>query len=199
MREELIYRKLGRVLWDIGGVETGAATACGLMASTRLLTDPERRFLEDRMWPEERGHERIMARWGRAWYGPRPRRFLPYAATVWRDLASGAQLPAKYRFAYAFATTHWNELNSLRSQRDVLAVLESVNPETAADFRQVVGEESGHVAWGRGVRARLAREAPALSKVVEHYIELTDQVYPAVIARSQSRTWRELRGLLAVA
>jgi hypothetical protein len=62
-----------------------------------------------------------------------------------------------------------------------------------------VGEESGHVAWGCGVRARLAREAPALSKVVEHYIELTDQVYPAVIARSQSRTWRELRGLLAVA
>lgn len=199
MREEQIYRRLGRVLWDISGVETGAATACGLMAATPLLTDDERRVLVERIGPEERDHERLMARWGRAWYGARPRRFLPYAATVWRDLASGAHLPASYRFAFTFATTHWNELNTLRSEREVLSVLEAADREAGGDFRQIVGEESGHVAWGRAVRARLEREAPTLARMVARYFDLTGQVYPAVIARSQSRAWRELRAALRVA
>jgi hypothetical protein len=145
------------------------------------------------MWPEERDHERIMARWGRAWYGPRPRRRLAYAATVWRDLAAGVQLPPTYRFAYAFATTHWNEINTLRSQREVLPVLEAADPAVARDFRQVLGEESGHVAWGAGVRVRLEREAPTLSRIVEHYFELTAQVYPAVINRAHARIWQQLR------
>lgn len=199
MRDDRIYRQLGRVLWDIGGVETGAATACGLMASTALLTGAERRFLRERMWPEERGHERVMARWGRAWYGPRPRRLLPYAAAVWRDLAAGAQLSDPFRFAYAFATLHWNEVNTLRSQRDLLSVLEVADPAMARDFRQIVGEESGHVAWGRAVRARLEHQAPTLSRIVERYIDLTGQVYPAVINRSQSRAWQQLRARLRVA
>jgi len=45
VHEELIYRKLGKVLWDIGGVEIGAATACGLMASTPFLTTREVDFV----------------------------------------------------------------------------------------------------------------------------------------------------------
>jgi len=198
VHEELIYRQLGKILWDIGGVETGAATACGLMASTPFLTARERRFLRERMWPEERGHERLMVRWGEAWYGPRPRRRMPYAATVWRDLITAAQLPATYRFAYCFATIHWNEVNSLRSQRQILPILEAADPAAARDFRQIVSEESGHVAWGSGLRARLEREAPILSRIVERYIDLTDQVYPAVINRSQSRAWQQLRTRLAV-
>ena len=198
MRDELIYRLLGKVLWDIGGVETGAATTCGLMASTPFLTTLERRFLRERMWPEERGHERLMARWGEAWYGPRPRRRMPYAATVWRDLITAAQLPPTYRFAYCFATLHWNELNSLRSQCQILPVLEAADPAAARDFRQIVTEESGHVAWGSGLRARLEREQPTLSRMVEHYLELTDQVYPTVINRSQSRVWQQLRSRLMV-
>lgn len=96
MRDDAVYRQLGKVFWDIAGVETGAATACGLMASSCVLTEAEQRFLRERMWAEERGHESTMARWGRAWYGPRPRRFPPYAATVWRDLVTGFHLPAKY-------------------------------------------------------------------------------------------------------
>jgi hypothetical protein len=199
MRDDLLYRQLGKVLWDIEGVENGAVTACGLLASTPFLTGAERRFLRERMWPEERSHEGIMARWGTAWYGPRPRRRLPYAATVWRDLVSGAQLPAPYRFAYAFATLHWNEVNTLRSHRRVLAVLERADATAAADFRQIVGEESGHVAWGWGLRARLERQAPALSRAVEHYLGLTDQVYPAVINRSHARAWQQLHARLLAA
>ena len=193
MRDEVMYRQLGKILWDIGGVETGVGTACGLMASSPLLTAAERRFIEERMWPEERAHERIMARWGRAWYGPRPKRRLPYAAAVWRDLAAGVHLPETFRFAYAFATTHWNEINTLRSQRDVLPVLEAADPSMAADFRQILGEESGHVAWGAAVRARLEREAPRLSRIVERYFELTGAVYPAVINRAHGRVWQQLR------
>jgi hypothetical protein len=174
-------------------------TACGLLASTPFLTGPERRFLRERMWPEERGHERVMARWGATWYGPRPRRRLPYAAAVWRDLVGGAQLPAPYRFAYGFATLHWNEVNTLRSHRPVLAVLERADPAAADDFRQIVGEESGHVAWGRALRARLERQAPTLSRIVEHYFALTDQVYPAVINRSHARAWQQLRARLVAA
>jgi hypothetical protein len=199
VRDELIYRQLGKVLWDIREVETGAAAACGLMVRTPFLTPSERRFVCDRMWPEERGHDRIMARWGNAWYGPRPRRRMPYAATVWRDLITAAQLPATFRFACCFATVHWNEVNSLRSQRQILPILEAADSAAAKDFRQVMGEESGHVAWGSGLRARLEREMPTLSRIVEHYFELTDQVYPAVINRSQSRIWQQLRGGLAVA
>lgn len=198
MRQEQIHRTLGRVLWDIGAVETGAASACGLMASSALLSDAERRFLVERMRPEEHGHERVMARWGRAWLGPRPRRLLPYAAGVWRDLAAGAHLPPRYRFAYAFAATHWNEANTLRSGREVLAVLDAVDRDAASDLRQILGEESGHVAWGRAVRARLEREAPAVSRMVERHIDLTGQVYPALISRAQSRAWQRLRAALHV-
>ena len=197
IREDLIHRELGKVLWDIGGVETGAVTACGLMASTPFLSTAERRFLRKRMWPEERAHAQTMARWGKALYGPQPRRRMPYAATVWRDLATGAKLPAPYRFSYCLATLHWNEVNTLRSHRAVLSVLEAADPALAADFRQIVGEESGHVAWGCALRARLEREVPTLSKIVEHYIDLTGQVYPAVINRSHSRAWRQLRARLA--
>lgn len=80
----------------------------------------------------------------------------------------------------------------------MLAVLEAADRRAAEDFRQIVGEESDHVAWGRGVRARLEREAPALSRIVERYLDLTGQVYPAVIARSQSRTWQQLRARLGI-
>jgi len=198
MRDDVVYRVLGKVLWDIAGVETGAATACGLMASARVLTEDERRFLRERMWAEERGHERLMAGWGRAWCGARPRRFLPYAAAVWRDLVAGSHLPPRYRFAYAFATIHWNEINTLRSAREILVVLEAAEPAAAADFRQIVGEESGHVAWGAGIRSRLEREAPDLSRIIERYIELTGQVYPAVISRSHSRAWQQLRAHLGL-
>jgi hypothetical protein len=198
-RDETTYRQLGRVLWDIGAVETGAATACGLMDSTRFLTAAERRFLRERMWPEERAHERVMARWGRAWYGPRPRHRMPYAAAVWRDLTAAAQLPGAYRFAYCFATTHWNEVNTLSSHRRVLAVLEAADPALARDFRQIVGEESNHVAWGTALRARLERDAPTLSRIVEHYIDLTGQVYPALISRAQSRAWQRLRARFGIA
>jgi len=76
--------------------------------------------------------------------------------------------------------------------------VEVADPAVARDFRQIMGEESGHVAWGSGLRNRLEREAPALSRIVEHYIDLTDQVYPAVINRSQSRAWQQLRARLAV-
>lgn len=199
MHEDAIYRQLGKVLWDIGGVETGAAAACALMASTPCLTPGERRFLRDRMWPQERGHERILARWAKAWYGPRPRRRLPYAATVWRDLAAGARLPPPRRFAYCLATLHWNEVNTLRTQRQLLRVLEVADPGIAKDFQQIVGEESGHVAWGAGLRVRLEREAPTLSRIVEHYLDLTGQVYPAVIHRSHSRTWQQIRARLRIA
>ena len=74
----------------------------------------EWRFLRVRMWAEERVHERLTSRWGRQWYGPRPRRFLPYAATVWGDLVAGAHLAPPYRFAYAFGTIHWNEINGMK-------------------------------------------------------------------------------------
>ena len=196
MQASVAHRQLGRILWDIAGVETGAATACGLLLSTPFLLPGERRFLQERMQAEERGHERIMARWAQAWYGPRPRRRLPYAATVWRDLVTGAQLPASYRFAYAFATLHWNELNTLRSHRRVLSILERADREAARDFQQIVGEESGHVAWGTALRARIERDAPTLSRVMEHYFELTDEVYPAVISRSHARAWQQLRARL---
>jgi hypothetical protein len=94
---------------------------------------------------------------------------------------------------------HWNEVNTLRSQREILPVLDAADPRAAGDFRQILGEESGHVGWGVGVRARLERAAPVLSRVVERYIELTGQVYPAAINRSQGRTWRQLRTHLRVA
>ena len=196
MREEQVYRQIGRVLWDIGGVETGAATACALLAASSLLRPAEARFLRERMAPEERAHHRIMATWGRAWSGPRPRRPAPYAAAVWRDLATGVHLPDGYRFACCFATLHWNELNTLRTQAQVRAVLEAADAEAARDFAQIVGEEAGHVAWGRGVRARLEREAPEVARMVERHIELTGQVYPAVINRSQSRAWQRARAAL---
>jgi hypothetical protein len=199
MHDHVMYRRLGKVLWDIAGVETGAGATCGLLASSAFLTAAERRFVRERIWPEEREHERLLARWARIWYGPRPRRPLPYVATVQRDLATGVHLPPRYRVAFALATLHWNEVNTLRSQREILPVLDAADPRVARDFRQILGEESGHVGWGAGVRARLEREAPVLSRVVERYIELTGQVYPAAINRSQWRTWRELRTHLRVA
>jgi hypothetical protein len=38
-----------------------------------------------------------------------------------------------------------------------------------------------------------------LSRIVERYIELTGQVYPAVISRSQSRAWQQFRARQIVA
>src|SRR5262249_8712596 len=154
MRDDVIYRRLGKILWDIAGVETGAATACAVMPPARLLTESERHFLRERMGPEERGHERLLARWGRAWYGARPRRALPYAATVWRDLVAGAHLPQPYRFAYAFATLQWNEVNTLRSARQILPVIEAAERRGAAGRPPIGGGGAGHVAWGGGNRAR---------------------------------------------
>jgi hypothetical protein len=38
-----------------------------------------------------------------------------------------------------------------------------------------------------------------MSRIVERYIGLTGEVYPAVISRSQSRAWQRLRARLGVA
>lgn len=189
MNEEQLYRRLGRILWDIAGVETGANVAFGLLLQSPALRDEDRRYLIERVRPEERGHDRMMSTWGRAWAGPRPRRRLPYSSLVWRDLVAAVCLDPAAKFAFTFATIFWNETNTLRSQRLVLSVLDRAGAEAARDFRQLTAEEAGHVTWERATLARLEREEPTLVKMVERYYDYTAAVYPAVVNRSHSRDW----------
>lgn len=192
MNETMIYHRLGRVLWDVAAVENGATAACGLMLATPYLNDEERRFIVDRMRGEEIGHDRVMATWARAWYGPRPKRPLAYGALVQKDVLAAARLDDLGKFAYTFASVHWNEKNTLRGQAWILERFRRFSPAMASDFAQVVGEESEHVAFGRRVLARLERETPNVARVIERFYAYVETVYPVVVNHAHISVYKRL-------
>jgi len=194
MNDTAIHHSLGRVLWDVAAVENGATSACGLMLATPYLNDVERRFITERMRPEEVGHDRLMARWAREWYGPRPKRPLAYGALVMKDVLAAARLDDLGKFAYTFASVHWNEKNTLRGQAWMLERFRRVSPEMASDFAQVVGEESEHVAFGRRVLARVEREAPMVSRVIERFYQYVETVYPVVVNHAHVQVYKRVLG-----
>jgi hypothetical protein len=192
MNELLVHRRVGHVLWDIARVEQGANAAFALLAHLPDdvgITDTDRRTLLEKIRPEEQGHDRMMSHWARLWSGPAPKRAMPYSAAIWRDLVSAVQLPAEFRLAYVLATIHWNETNTLRSKQFILSVLERLDAGPARDWRQLVEEERGHVAWATGLLARLEHTHPSLVRKFHRYRDYTAMVYPALVNRSHSASW----------
>lgn len=187
-------RLLGRIFRDIAAVETGAITACGLMLSTPYLTDAERAFLGGRMREEEIGHDRMMAAWGRRWgAAPTP---LAYGAMVHKDLLAASRLDPAARFAFVFATLHWNEKNTMRRAARISRLMHRVSRDCGRDFDQVVGEEGGHVEFGRRLWARLERDQPHVAQLAARYYDLVRQTYPAVIQQAHARLYARVETLL---
>lgn len=190
IQEQLIYKKVGHVLWDIARVETGAASAFGMLARLPYLTPADQKFLRERVMPEERGHDDMMSKWAERWAGPAPQRQMPYSACVWRDLVAAARLDDEAKMAFVLATIHWNETNTLRSKQLVLGVLERIDAGVRADFQQLADEERGHVAWQEDLLRRLEVSHPKIVKMFSRYREYTSLVYPALVNRSHSDAWR---------
>jgi hypothetical protein len=193
-----VTRKLGRLLYEVAGVETAAIVTSSLWLRSPYLTDDEKRFVAERMRPEEIGHEEMMTGWGRALFGPRPTP-PPWAAMTQRDCALAAQLPDPARFAHSFAVVHWNEANTLRRAEYVEGLLRRLHPDVAADYHQLVGEERGHVAWALAVWARLERDQPTLERMVSRCYDYAAAVYPTILSRQNAAAWKWLAEQEAVA
>jgi|FLYL01.1.fsa_nt_gi hypothetical protein len=192
MDDTLVYRRLGLVLHDIADVETGAVAAFGLLLTTPYLPDADRRYLIERVRPEERGHDRMMREWAKKWAGPKRSRQLPYAAAVWRDLVAAARLDPDARFAYVFTTIRWNERNTLAHADGILSLLRRAGEGVWRDFNQVVQEEREHVAWSDRTLRRLEIEHPRIAAMAARYGDLTARVYPAVVNRAHWDAWQWL-------
>lgn len=185
---------LARVLTDIAAVETGAVTACGLLLSTPYLTAAERAFLGGRMRAEEIGHDRMMAAWGTRWGAPRQP--MAYGATVHKDLLAAARLDPAARFAFVFATLHWNEKNTVRRQARIARLMARADRDLGRDFDQVVGEEGDHVAFGRALWTRLERDEPHVAQLAARYYALVRVTYPAVIQQAHARLYARAEAAL---
>lgn len=197
MTSATIYRTLGRIFHDFAVVETGAIAGFGLLLSTPYLTDEERRFVVDRIRPDELAHAQMTASWGQRWGVPASRRPLAFGALVQRDVVAAAQLPHPTRFAFCLATLHWNEANLLQSARHILDVLAAVEPAAESDFEQLLRDEVTHVTWTERVLARLGQNNPTVTRMFDCYHELTNRVYPTIVHRAHAAPLLRVRDALS--
>jgi hypothetical protein len=193
MTRDAIRRRLGRVVWDISDVEQVATSVCGVILSAGVLTDEERRFLEETVRPEEQAHDASMEEWARRLYGPKPKHRLAYSAFGFKELLY-ATIPDKAkRFAYAFASLHWNEQFNLRWAPRVIRIFEQIEPAFARQYAEnLLRDEPRHVAWGDRVVERLGRQAPLTFRHYQVYHRYLREILPTVISRSHMDVYRGL-------
>ena len=193
MTLEKIRRRLGRVVWDISDVEQVATSVCGVILSAGLLTDEERRFLVEVIRPEEQAHDESMEAWALEMYGPKPSHRLAYSAFGFKELLYATLPDKRKRFAYAFASLHWNEQFNLRWAPRVIRIFEKLEPAFARQYAQnLLRDEPRHVAWGDGVAARLKVQEPLTYRHYEVYHRYLGEILPTVISGSHMEVYRQL-------
>jgi hypothetical protein len=181
----------------MGRAEQAALSAVSLIEGDSHLSAVERRFIRDRMVIEERDHAALTYRWAARFQPRRPARPQDaFGAMVVKDVMSAAALQGPARLAWVFAVTHWNECNTVRAYRGWIEIFERISAEMAGDFRQVLEEERGHVAWGQRVLARLEAEDVGMFRRITTALQLTRRIYPTVVHGAHAAIYQRLRAAI---
>lgn len=188
--------RLGRVIWDISDVEQVATSVCGVILSTPHLTDAERRVLVETIRPEEIDHDTNMEDWARRLYGPRPPKRLAYSAFGRKELLYATIPDLRKRFAYAFASLHWNEQFNLRWSPRVIRIFERLEPAFARQYAANMRDEVRHVAWGDAVAARLKEQDPQTHQHYAVYYDYLGAILPTLISRAHMDVYKQLEAAL---
>lgn len=191
--KDKLARRLGRVVWDIAGVEQVATAVCGVIRSAGLLTDSEERFLVDTIRPEEIQHDRSMEAWARRMYGPRPQHRLAYSAFGRKELLYATIPDRKKRFAYSLASLLWNERFNLRWAPTVIALFDRIEPGLARQYAEnLLRDEPRHVAWGDQVVERIRQQDPLAYRHYRVYYGYLGEILPTVISHAHMDLYRKI-------
>jgi hypothetical protein len=196
MLSERDRKRLGRVIHDISDVEQVATSVCGVILSTPYLTDAERRVLVETIRPEEIDHDTNMEAWAERLYGPRPPRRLAYSAFGRKELLYATIPDLQKRFAYSFASLHWNEVFNLRWSPRVIRIFERLEPGFARQYAANMKDEVRHVAWGDQVAARLRADDPLTYRHYEVYYDYLGAILPTLISRAHMDVYKQIEAAL---
>jgi hypothetical protein len=190
---ERARKRLGKVVWDISDVEQIATSVCGVIRSADMLTDAEERFLVETIRPEEQEHDANMEAWALEMYGPRPKNRLAYSAFGRKELLYSSIPDKRKRFAYAFASLHWNEKFNLRWAPRVISIFEKIEPGFARQYQtNLLRDEPRHVTWGDGIVERIRRQDPLMHTYYTVYFDYLDQILPTIISRSHMDEYKKI-------
>lgn len=186
-------KRLGKVVWDISDVEQVATSVCGVILSADMLTDSERRFLTETIRPEEQEHDTNMEEWALELYGPRPKHRLAYSAFGRKELLYSTIPDLKKRFAYSFASLHWNEVFNLRWAPRVISIFQKIEPGFAKQYEtNLLRDEPRHVTWGDGVAARIKQQDPLAYTYYDMYYQYLGEILPTIISSSHMGVYKKI-------
>jgi rubrerythrin len=193
---DALTRRLGLALWEMGRAEAVALSVLTLIKADSALSAEERRFLVERMIPEERRHAATTRRWA-ARFAPPPRNPSDvFGAMVARDATGAAQMRGPARLTWIFATTHWAEKNTIRSYRVWIPIFRALSAEMAQDFETILAEERGHVAWGERVLRRLEREDLGMFRRIKVASQLVRRIYSTAVHQAHTELYHELEAAI---
>lgn len=188
---------VAKVLWSFSKADGGAVSIMRDLAQNGLLT-PSEQARAVRLATEEREHADLSAKWAKLLGLPRSPGLDPYSAIALRDtlvVRRIGDLPV--RTSFTLAGLYWNEQQSVRAFPRWIAIFAKLgHPDLVSDFTQLLGEETDHVAFGRGVSQRLAGSVPGFSAAYEHYLMMTKHAGVGILSAAFGDTIKRLEAAL---
>ena len=192
-----VEKTVAKVLWSFAKADGGAVSIMRDLAHNDLLTAPERARAV-RLAAEEREHANLSAKWAKALGLSKSPGLDPYSAIALRDtlvVRRIADLPI--RTSFTLAGLYWNELQSVKAFPRWIRIFGKLGrPDLVSEFNQLLGEETDHVAFGRGVSTRLAGSVPGFDASYENYLTMTKYAGVGILSATFGDTIKKLEAAL---
>jgi hypothetical protein len=193
-----IERTVAKVLWSFSKADGGAVSIMRDLANNDLLTAPERARAV-RLATEEREHADLSKKWAIALGLSKAPGLDPYSAIALRDtlvVRRIGDLPV--RTAFTLAGLYWNEMQSVRAFPRWISIFGKLGrPDLVSEFTQLLGEETDHVAFGRGVSTRLSGCVPGFSASYANYLNMTKHAGVGILSATFGTTIARLEEALS--
>jgi hypothetical protein len=193
-QEERALRDLGTFLHGLSAGEGGAIAQVQILADSDAVTDAERRFLLERMLPEEYSHQQQARAWAArlgATHGD-----AEFTALFGRDLGLTAHLRHPVRTGWALTMLRFSEERVLHNFPRWSRRMREWMPDLAEMFEGIAADEGAHVALDHAIHRRWQAERPELARIHETLYRAARQFYPPIISRAVRRAWWRLEVVL---
>jgi hypothetical protein len=193
MNEPRARRQLGEFFRGLSRGEGGAIGCVEVLMASNVITDADRRFLSERVLPEEYAHKQVTEKWANRFGAVKSDAF---GNLYMRDMGLTPHLKDSLRVPWALTLLRWGEEQALRSFPGFATRVRYWEPELAQDLEQIVAEEQHHVAFDHRLHAQWQKTSPAMAAVHENLYRQAKLIYPMALVHGTAQAFRAIRELV---